>query len=189
MVDGRTERRDRFEALAGPLMPSLYAFALRLTREGEDAGDLVQETFLRAYRTFDNFRPGTNAKAWLFKILYSIHVNQAKRRHRRPPTVSIEGAGDQDPLEIADWSGTTEILTNPAIDWDGSEVERELAALAEPFRQTVVLVDLLELTYEEAAEVFGCPIGTVRSRLARARRQLAGRLHDVARKRGLTKEC
>jgi RNA polymerase sigma-70 factor (ECF subfamily) len=76
-------------------------------------------------------------------------------------------------------------LTNPAIDWDGSEVERELFALPESFREAIVLVDLGELTYEEAADVAGCPVGTIRSRLARARRQLATRLQDLARKRGL----
>jgi RNA polymerase sigma-70 factor (ECF subfamily) len=182
------ERRARFEALAVPLMPSLYAFALRLTRRSEEAGDLVQETYLRAYRTFENFRPGTNERAWLFKILHSIHINEAKRRGRRPPTRSIEGADDEGPMEIADWSGVTEILTNPTIDWDGSEVERELAALPEPFREAVVLVDLGELTYEEAADVAGCPVGTIRSRLARARRRLATRLQDLARRRGLVKE-
>jgi RNA polymerase sigma-70 factor (ECF subfamily) len=188
MVAAPQERRSRFEALAVPLMPSLYAFALRLTRGSEDAGDLVQETFLRAYRTFDNFRPGTNERAWLFKILHSVHVNEAKRRHRRPLTLSIEGADDEGPMEIADWSGVKEILTNPAIDWDGSDVERELSALPDPFREAVVLVDLGELTYEEAADVAGCPVGTIRSRLARARRQLATRLKDLARKRGLVKE-
>lgn len=171
-----------------PLMRPLYGFAARLTRRADEAGDLVQETFLRAYRTFDNFRPGTNARAWLFRILYSIHVNQARSRQRRPTTLSMEGAGEDEPMEIADWSGVTEILTNPAIDWEGSEVERELSALPGVFRQAVVLVDLGELTYEEAAEVAGCPVGTIRSRLARARRQLATRLRDVALSRGLVEE-
>lgn len=188
MDSGREERRNRFEVLTMPLMRPLFAFAVRLTRHKEEAGDLVQETFLRAYRTFDNFQPGTNARAWLFTILYSIHVNEAKRRSRRLVTVSIEGVEDSGPIEIADWSGVTQILTNPAIDWEGSEVERELAALPEPFRQAVVLVDLGELTYEEAAHVAGCPVGTIRSRLARARRQLATRLRDLARRRGLVKE-
>ena len=171
-----------------PLMPALFAYAMRLTRQKDEAADLVQETYLRAYRTFDSFEPGTNGRAWLFKILHSVHVNEAKRRHRRPPTMSIEGAGDEGPIEIADWSGVTEILTNPAIDWNGSEVERELSALPESFRQAIVLVDLGELTYEEAADVAGCPIGTIRSRLARARRQLATRLRDLARRRRLVKE-
>jgi RNA polymerase sigma-70 factor (ECF subfamily) len=84
--------RERFEALAMPLARPLYAFALRLTRHSEDASDLVQETFLRAYRTFGSFQPGTNAKAWMFKILYSIHLNEAKRRERPPATTSMDGA-------------------------------------------------------------------------------------------------
>ena len=180
--------RERFEALAMPLARPLYGFALRLTRRSDDASDLVQETFLRAYRTFANFRPGTNAKAWMFKILYSVHVNEAKRRGRRPATISIDSAYDDGPMEIADWSGMADILTNPAIDWEGSEVEQEVSALPEEFREAVLLVDLGDLTYEEAAEVAGCPVGTIRSRLARARRRLAERLHGVARSRGLVKE-
>jgi DNA-directed RNA polymerase specialized sigma24 family protein len=91
-------------------------------------------------------------------------------------------------MEIADWSGTADILTNPAIDWEGSEVEREVSALPEEFREAVLLVDLGDLTYEEAAKVADCPVGTIRSRLARARRRLAERLRDVARSRRLVKE-
>jgi RNA polymerase sigma-70 factor (ECF subfamily) len=188
MASERDDRRVRFEELATPLMRPLYGFAVRLTRGTEHAGDLVQETFLRAYRTFDNFRPGTNARAWLFKILYSIHVNEAKRRQRRPAMLTVNGVDDEGPMEIADWSGANEILTNPEIDWKGSEVERELAALPDAFREAIVLVDLGDLTYEEAAEVANCPVGTIRSRLARARRQLATRLQDLARSRGLGKE-
>jgi RNA polymerase sigma-70 factor (ECF subfamily) len=180
--------RERFEALAMPLAQPLYGFALRLTRGSDNASDLVQETFLRAYRTFGSFRPGTNAKAWMFKILYSIHVNEAKRRARRPATTSMDSAYDDGPMEIADWSGTAEILTNPAIDWEGSIVEQEVSALPREFREAVLLVDLGELTYEEAAMVAGCPVGTIRSRLARARRRLAERLRDLARSRGLVKE-
>jgi RNA polymerase sigma-70 factor (ECF subfamily) len=183
-----SNERARFEALAMPLARPLYGFALRLTGRSDDAADLVQETFLRAYRTFGGFRPGTNAKAWMFKILHSIHVNEAKRRQRRPATSSMDSAYEDGPLEIADWSGTAEILTNPAIDWEGSEVERQVAALPEEFREAVLLVDLGDLTYEEAATVVGCPVGTIRSRLARARRRLAERLRDVALSRGLVKE-
>jgi len=180
--------RERFEALTMTLARPLYGFALRLTRRNDDASDLVQETFLRAYRTFGSFRPGTSAKAWMFKILYSVHVNEAKRRGRRPTMASIDSAYDDGPLEIADWSGTVDILTNPAIAWEGSEVQQEVSALPEEFREAVLLVDLGDLTYEEAAEVVGCPVGTIRSRLARARRRLAERLRDVARSRGLLKE-
>jgi RNA polymerase sigma-70 factor (ECF subfamily) len=184
----RNNDRERFEALAMPLARPLYGFALRLTRHSDDASDLVQETFLRAYRTFGSFRPGTNAKAWMFKILYSIHLNDAKRRERRPATTSMDGAYEDGPMEIVDWSGTAEILTNPAIEWEGSEVEREVSALPEEFREAVLLVDLGDLTYEEAAKVAGCPVGTIRSRLARARLRLAERLRDLARSRGLVKE-
>lgn len=187
MGDSGNDPRERFEALAVPLMRRLYVFARHLEGQDGAAQDLVQETFLRAYRTFHNFRPGTNAKAWLFKIMYSIHVNAARRRQRRPLTLSMERA-DGGTMEIADWSGVVATLTNPAIHWRGSEVEHELSALPEEFRQVVLLVDIGELTYEEAAAVLGCPVGTIGSRLARARRRLAARLHELARSRGLVKE-
>ena len=181
------DERARFEAVAMPLMRPLYAFALRLVGRDADAADLLQETLLRAFRTFGNFRPGTNARAWLFKIMRSIYFNTVRRRRRRPLTLSMEDAHGDGPMEIADWSGVAAILNNPAIDWEGSEVERELAALPESFREAVLLVDVGELSYEEAADVAECPVGTIRSRLARARRRLAVRLRDVARSRGLVK--
>lgn len=180
--------RARFEALALPLMGPLYAFALRLCRREDQAADLVQETFLRAYRTFRNFRPGTNARAWMFQILYSVHLNAAKRRGRQPRTLSLQGDEESGPMEIADWSALAAIVTNPEIDWKGSEVQREVSALPDAFREAVLLVDLGELTYEEAAQVVGCPVGTIRSRLARARARLAVGLRDLARSRGLFEE-
>jgi len=181
---GSGDRRRRFDGLIRPLLGPLYGTALRLTRNESDAADLVQECCVRAYRTFDNFTPGTNARAWLFTILYSIHVNAYHRRRRRPAQVSIDAVDADGQLEIPDWSGTAAILGNPAIVWEGSAVERALARLPEPFRDVVVLVDLEELSYEEAASAMDCPVGTVRSRLHRARRALAIELRGLAETRG-----
>ena len=183
------DRRARFEANALPYMRSVHCAALHLTRQPEDARDLVQETFLRAYRTFDSFRPGTNAKAWLLKILYSVFVNRYRKARREPPVVPLEEVEAQferllarSGAEPAPWG------------WDSGpaptapEVEGALASLPATYRDVVLLVDVHELTYEEAAAALGCPVGTVRSRLFRARKLLFVALHDYAYKAGYMKE-
>ena len=180
------ERRRTFERIALPLAPGLRAAARRLTRPAEAADDLVQETFLRAYRTFDSFVPGTNARAWLFTILYSIHANASQKQHTARGTVSMNEMESrfERGLEFPDPKAHHAVLDNARLAWDGSEAQRALAALPDPFRSAVVLVDLDELSYEEAAEVLGCPVGTLRSRLFRGRRVLAVALADWARRSG-----
>ena len=182
----RTDRRLEFERVALPLASSLRATARRLTRPEDAADDLVQETFLRAYRTFDSFVPGTNVRAWLFTILYSIHANASQRQHTSRGTVSMNVMEEQFErgLEFPDPDAHAAVLDNPRLAWDGSEAQRALAALPDPFRSAVVLVDLDELSYEEAAAVLGCPVGTLRSRLFRGRKVLAVALADWARRKG-----
>jgi RNA polymerase sigma-70 factor (ECF subfamily) len=183
---GAKESRERFEALLLPLLPQLHRFALRLARNPDTARDLVQEASLRAYRTFSGFTPGTNARAWLFTILYSVFVN-VYRKAGREPVVSMEEmeARFERRLELPDWNAYREIVDNPRISWGPSEVEQALGGLPDAFRAAVMLVDVDELTYEEAAEVMDCPVGTLRSRLFRGRRLLAVELQDYARSRGL----
>jgi RNA polymerase sigma-70 factor, ECF subfamily len=158
-----TSRRAEFEAVCVPLMPMLYGTAVRLTRRREDASDLVQETYLRAYRGFDRFRQGTNAKAWLFTILYSVFVNRYRKETRTPPSVPLDEI-DERFLAVSDAA--------PAPSIGSERLEDGLRALPEPFRAAILLVDVEGLTYEEASAVLACPIGTLRSRLARARRAL-----------------
>lgn len=181
--------REQFEALAMPLAPVLYRTARRLVGEVQ-AEDLVQETFLRAYRTFGNFRPGTNGKAWLFTILYSIVANWRRSSRRTPQATPIQAMEEKLEREVAivDQRAWREILDNPRLSWQGSEVERALEQLPAPFRLAVLLVDLEDLSYEEAASVLSVPLGTLRSRLFRGRRQLADKLHALAQARGLLKE-
>ena len=178
--------RGEFETLVLPLLPQLYRFALRLARNPDTASDLVQETSLRAYRTFSNFKPGTNARAWLFTILYSVFVN-AYRKAEREPVVSVEEleARFERRLELPDWKAHEQIIDNPRLAWGPTEVEQALAGLPDAFRMAVMLVDIDELTYEEAAGIMDCPVGTLRSRLFRGRRLLASELQDYARERGL----
>lgn len=175
MLDER--HRADFEATALPFARPLYSTALRLTGRPDDALDVVQETFLRAFRTFHNFRAGTNPKAWLFTILRSVTTNRHRDDQRRPRLVPLD---DLDQRFAAHAAAGGPTGTEP----DKGEVERALANLPEEFRLAVLLVDVEELTYEEAAEVLGCPVGTVRSRLARARRGLAVALQDYAAQAG-----
>ena len=168
-AESRDQRRSRFESETLPWMRSLYGFAVRLARDPSDASDLVQESYLRAFRTFDNFVSGTNAKAWLFRILFSVFANDQRKR-RRQRVIPIEELEPHfDRVAMESWRGgrgAARTVENTAA------LEEALACLPEEFRAVVLLVDVEGLTYGEAAEALGCPVGTVRSRLSRARRGL-----------------
>ncbi len=170
-----------------PEARALYGTALRLTGQPDDAADMVQETLLRALRTFDNFTPGTNVRAWLFTILYSVFNSAYRKQQRTPDAVSLEELEQryERPMEVADAAALRQIEDNPALMWKGSEVETALRRLPEPFRSAVILVDLEELDYEQASAVLDVPIGTVRSRLFRGRKALAEDLAAYARQQGL----
>ena len=191
MMDSPTinadNKRVQFEALALPFTKSLYHTALHLTHLPEDASDLVQETYLRAYRTFHNFTPGTNCKAWLFTILYSVVVNKYRREQREPESVSLEELEEKFHRLLT----TTEWDTRWAQDPGevGAEVDQALHLLPEGFRLTVLLVDVEELSYEEAAAILNCPVGTVRSRLFRARKLLFMELQQYAQKKGYVQKA
>ena len=176
----------RFEAMALPFMNALYGKALHLTRRPEDAADLVQETFLRAYRTFAGFAEGTNGKAWLFTILYSVFINRYHKTRREPETVSMDEleANYHGVLADPQWDDDFAALADAQVDWQGPEVTLALGKLPEDFRAAVLLVDVEELSYEEAAAALNCPVGTLRSRLFRARRVLFVELREYARKLG-----
>ena len=176
----------RFEAAALPFLNALYNKALHLTRSREEARDLVQETFLRAYRTFANFTEGTNCKAWLFTILYSVFVNQYRKTQREPDIVSIDELEETYHRVLADaqWDDEFAVLAGSELDWQGPEVSQALGKLPQDFRAAVLLVDVEQLSYEEAATVLNCPVGTLRSRLFRARRVLFVELREYARKMG-----
>lgn len=177
----------RFEAVAMPFLDALYNKALYLTRRPEDANDVVQETYLRAFRTFGNFTEGTNCKAWLFTILYSVFINRYRKEQREPDMVSMDEREETFQLTLADehWESDFAALSGSELDWQGTEVNEALAKLPEGFRTAVLLVDVEGLTYEEAAAVVNAPVGTLRSRLFRARRMLFVELHDYARKMGI----
>lgn len=174
-----TTRRAEFESICIPFTRMLYGAAVRLTRRPEDAGDLVQETFLRAYRTFGGFQPGSNAKAWLFTILYSVFVNRYRKERRAPQSIPLEEVEER--FLVARDAGDSDWATRSA---SAQELDAALRALPEVFRAAILLVDVEGLTYEEASSALECPVGTLRSRLSRGRRELFLRLSQSPAFRG-----
>jgi RNA polymerase sigma-70 factor (ECF subfamily) len=156
-------RDERFVAEALVHMRSLYRTAYRMTRNAADAEDLVQETFLRAYRAFDSYTPGTNIRAWLYTILYRVRTDAFRKAGRSPQTVELV---DEPPVAPP----------QDALAGGQENLERALQALPEPFQTAVVLRDVEELTYDEIAQVLRVPIGTVMSRIHRGRAQLRAAL-------------
>ncbi|MGH7629030.1 MAG: sigma-70 family RNA polymerase sigma factor [Gemmatimonadales bacterium] len=181
-------RQIRFESVALPFMPALYNTALRLTADAQDAADLLQETYLRAYRTFDNFRPGTNCKAWLFTILHSVVINWRLKARREVGPLPVEELEERFRLFVEVPAGGSEAgsIEVWGMEWT-DEVEAALRALPEEFCSAVLLVDAHDLSYEEAATALGCAVGTLGSRLFRGRRLLFAALQDYARRAGYAK--
>ncbi len=176
--------RKEFESEALPHMSALYSFAVRLTRDRDDAADLVQETYLKAFRFFDKFERGTNCKAWLFRILKNSYINRFRKTSKAPDTVEYD-AIEEFYETIRDSSVETSVLEEQVFDNAlDDEVAQAIESLPEEFRTVIILCDIESFTYEEIAEFIDCPIGTVRSRLHRARKLLAGSLAEYARKRG-----
>ena len=171
----------RFEATAIPFMRTVYSRAISLVGKREDAADLTQDTYLRAYRAFDTFTPGTNCRAWLLTILYSIFVNRYHRKQLEPESMATEEIERRFQHAV---SLETESRSNDPPFWASEDVARALTRLQESSRTVIMMVDVDELSYEEAAEALGRPIGTVRSRLSRARRILYSELQDYARRMG-----
>jgi len=170
-------QRAAFEAAALPCAAAVHRFALRLTRDPDSAADLMQEVFLRAYRGFADFQPGTDCRAWLFAIAYSVFINMHRKDRRAPQMAELRDEVAED-LSSVEWNVRRDV-------WTRARIEEALLDLPEPIRLVVVLVLVEELTYEEAAKVLGCPLGTVRSRLFRGRRALFSALHAQAAEGGL----
>ncbi len=172
------------------LMPSLYAAALRMTRNPADAEDLVQETYLRAYRGFGGFEEGTNLKAWLYRILTNTYINSYRAKKRRPDESELDEVEDLylyrriGGLEaaMAGRSAEDELLER----FTDAEVKEALESLPENFRMAVLLADVEGFAYKEIAEILDIPIGTVMSRLHRGRKGLQKRLYEFAVERNLT---
>jgi RNA polymerase sigma-70 factor (ECF subfamily) len=182
------ERRDRFTNEAMPYVDQLYSAALRYTRNPSDAEDLLQETLAKAFDKFHQFRPGTNLRAWLYRILTNTYINLYRKRQRRPQEVSAdatEGFSLYDRIA----GGTATAAENEVLaHLTDEEVKDALAALPEGFRVAVYLADVEGFSYAEIAEIMDTPIGTVMSRLHRGRGRLQRALYDYAHARGLVPE-
>jgi RNA polymerase sigma-70 factor, ECF subfamily len=178
--------KERFERDAVPLLSGMYSSALRMTRNPSDAEDLVQETFLRAYRGFAGFQEGTNLKAWLYRILTNTFINSYRKKQREPKTVPDENVEDwylYDRLAAQSSEASAEATVLEAM--PDEDVKAALDALPEAFRMAVLLADVEGFSYKEIADILDIPIGTVMSRLHRGRRALEKALWQKTRERGL----
>jgi RNA polymerase sigma-70 factor, ECF subfamily len=178
-----------FAEQAMPYMSALYAAAMRMTRNPADAEDLLQETYLRAYRGFEGFHEGTNLKAWLYRILTNTFINTYRAKKRRPDQVELDDVEDfflyrrLGGLEAADAARSTETEVLESI--PDSEVKEALESIPEQFRMAVILADVEGFSYKEIAEILDVPIGTVMSRIHRGRRALQQKLWDYAERNNL----
>lgn len=169
---------------AMPLMSGLYSAALRMTRNSADAEDLVQETYLKAYRAYERFEAGTNLKAWMYRILTNTYINAYRKKQRRPDESDIDDVED---LYLYRRIGGAEgaVLGRSAEDelmdlFGEDEVKVALEDLPDHYRMPIILADVEGFAYKEIAEILDVPIGTVMSRLHRGRKQLQKRLHGFA---------
>lgn len=178
-----------FEREAIPHMDALYNFALKMTGDSDYADDLVQETFMRAFRFWDKFEKGTNCKAWLFKIMKNTYINDYRKKSKSPVKIDYEDV--ENFYENIKASNTNDAHLEKDI-YDNlldDELSRAISSLPEDFRTVIILCDIEGFTYEEIADFVDAPIGTVRSRLHRARKTLFTKLYDYAvDKRYITKD-
>lgn len=189
---GPMERQELFEQEALKHLDALYRTALRMTRNPQDAEDLVQETYLRAYRFFDQFQPGTNIRAWLFKILTNNYINSYRKTTNEPKNTSLD-----DTEEFSLYHQMARELPSGSLGWDveaqvldrfaEGDIREAIEALPVAFRMTVLLADVEGFSYKEIAEITGVSKGTVMSRLFRGRRLLQKALWDRARDAGFAR--
>jgi RNA polymerase sigma factor (sigma-70 family) len=184
----KAEKDVLFEKEFMPLIDSLYNFAYRLTLDEDDSNDLVQETYLKAYRFFDSYEQGTNAKAWLFRILKNSFINEFRKKSKEPSKVDYNEVETFYNSEDVDENITADLRVESIQEMIGDEVANALNSLAVDFRTIIILCDLEGFTYEEMSKILDIPIGTVRSRLHRARNLLKEKLKNYATNMGYNKE-
>ncbi|MCU0418256.1 MAG: sigma-70 family RNA polymerase sigma factor [Cyclobacteriaceae bacterium] len=170
-----------------PHINAMYNFGYRLTLDRDDAKDLVQDTYLKAYRFIDSFQQGTNAKAWLFRILKNSFINDYRKKSKEPSKVDYQEVETYYNSEEVDRQITPDLRVESLSNMIGDEVSNALNSLDVDFRTVIILCDLEGFKYEEMAKILDIPIGTVRSRLHRARALLKEKLSHYAKEMGYTK--
>ncbi|RAW02975.1 sigma-70 family RNA polymerase sigma factor [Pseudochryseolinea flava] len=167
-----------------PHINSMYNFAYRLTLDGDDAKDLLQDTYLKAYRFIESFQQGTNAKAWLFRILKNSFINDYRKKSKEPSKVDYQDVETYYNSEDVDRQITPDLRVEALKDMIGDEISNALNSLDVDFKTVIILCDLEGFKYEEMAKILDIPIGTVRSRLHRARNLLKEKLSTYAKQMG-----
>jgi len=179
-----SERTSIFDNEFMPHINSMYNFAYRLTLDEDDAKDLLQDTYLKAFRFIDSFQQGTNAKAWLFRILKNSFINDYRKRSKEPSKVDYQEVESYYNSEDVDRQITPDLRVETLQDMIGDEISNALNSLDVDFRTVIILCDLEGFKYDEMAKILDIPIGTVRSRLHRARNLLKEKLSEYAKKMG-----
>ncbi|MDZ7763759.1 MAG: sigma-70 family RNA polymerase sigma factor [Melioribacteraceae bacterium] len=180
-IDQQTKKLyEDFEREAIPHKDALFNFALKLTGGEDEADDLVQETYLKAFRFFDKFELGTNCKAWLFSIMKNTFINEYRKVSKEPNKVDYEDVQNFYENIKADEVQTNHLVSDSFSNVFDDEITDAIAELPSDFQTIIILADIEGYSYEEIAEFMSCPIGTVRSRLHRARKLMFTKLHDYA---------
>lgn len=182
--------REKTEVFDGEFMPhvdSMYNFAFRLTFDEDDAKDLVQDTYLKAFRFINSFERGTNAKAWLFRILKNSFINEYRKKSKQPNKVDYNEVEQYYNSDDVDESITTDLRVETVQHMIGDEISGALNSIPVDFRTVIILSDLEGFTYEEMSKILDIPIGTVRSRLHRARNMMKDKLASYAKEMGYNK--
>ena len=182
------QKQEDFEEEIVPHLDAMYNFALRLTSDPSDAEDLVQDTIVKAFRFFSSYEKGTNAKAWLFRILKNSYINNYRKQSKKPNQVDYDEVSSFYETIRADRTDTSDLEDKMFRELVDDDISQALEELPEDFRTVVLLCDVEGFTYEEIANMLDVPIGTIRSRLHRGRNLLKAQLKEYAEKRGYQEE-
>lgn len=187
ILDSQDKLYKEFEREALPHMDAVYNFALRMTGDGDDANDLVQDTFLKAFRFFDKFESGTNCKAWLFRIMKNTFINTYRKKKKEPDKVDyqeVEQFYENVKPSFTESAHLEKEIYDNLLD---DEISTAITSLPDDFKTVIILSDIEGFTYDEIADFVDCPVGTVRSRLHRARKMLFAKLYNYANEKGYVK--
>lgn len=182
------QKQEDFEDEIVPHLDAMYNFALRLTSDPSDAEDLVQDTIVKAFRFFSSYEKGTNAKAWLFRILKNSYINNYRKQSKKPNQVDYDEVSSFYETIRADRTDTSDLEDKMFRELVDDDISQALEELPEDFRTVVLLCDVEGFTYEEIANMLDVPIGTIRSRLHRGRNLLKAQLKEYAEKRGFKED-